>query len=1006
MNDERLRKVLVEADTEGCLAFFQGMPEKERRSHFPQARQFRKDVAAARRSSSETGALSWKHAPVAEIAFFATATLSDIQKEARGSRPDDDSAVRLLLDRKPDWVDDWIKMLLADELYWAFWRLIRRLIQAGLARKPDSPNYYLGIITRVLHDKTPLTETLLESPDILEEDIWKLFEYEGGGENSLANADRFGGQWSESLVALMQQGKLSRQRLLDSSLAALERDFNHYRARWFHDFYDRLEPTENEVRSHAERYLGLLRASAPNVAAWAFVKVEQLAQTGCYDPASLSSALEPVLQARAKGTVKQALKLLEAQALAQPTSAGAISMIAATALGHEQVDVQNAALALLMKNASPEDAALRKIIEKYSGTLSASVSNRVAKWLGDDETQPAAKSGSSPSGPKKKSSSKSRAVPTPAKSAAVGKLPDQLRMLFALDALAENLAQGQLSIPAAIFDGTEIPRLALVQPLQPIGDLEELLDVCARVIEDGSLVDDVERCIDGLTRLCADGPPSPDRERMTGPLLKRTTQLIRKGSAPFCGYDPGNDILGLVYAFCTGTALEMKLGTKITFEFEGAKDTAMGVNMHKAIGFLSRRCQEIARRIARRSPVQLLSIPTHEQGWIDPRELVQRVNAWSADVPDAFDLVLAMLRLAPDNRARALAHLKPNTAAWVRAIRYALGADDVSVGQDAPVWVAAARCRSPWETDSQIAAAFPGLGPDAAEAAAYSIRFKKTRYSTGSLVEPVVESKPPPPRQADPLLVTVQMHSSRGVGRNYSFELGGFGGKTNGTVRWTSMIWPLARESCFAGAIQDCFENLDWSEAEWQNRTMLEPLLDPGTPLRYAGLMLLAGMLGAKEPGESGLATDIAIRAIDDGRLGSDNLGAALAELLPSQLIKPGRWQKTMGEVARASKVHAAVVQIALQHCFVGQPASLPKDYSKLLELLYELSVELELPIRLDACREFLENVGSAGKAGKLAKNLLALQANSAGDGASRTILEAALEKRLATASRFQRDHA
>jgi hypothetical protein len=216
------------------------------------------------------------------------------------------------------------------------------------------------------------------------------------------------------------------------------------------------------------------------------------------------------------------------------------------------------------------------------------------------------------------------------------------------------------------------------------------------------------------------------------------------------------------------------------------------------------------------------------------------------------------------------------------------------------------------------------------------------------------------------------------------------------------MIWPVARESCFAGAIQDCFENLDWSEAEWQNRTMLEPLLDPGMPLRYAGLLLLAGMLGAKEPGESGLSTDIAIRTIEDGRLGSDNLGAALAELLPSQLIKPGRWQKTLSEIARASAVHAVTVQIALQHCFVGKPASLPKDYSKLLELLHELSIELNLSVTLGSCREFLEKVGSAGKAGKLAKNLLALEVHSETPSAL-AILEAALEKRIAAAGRFQR---
>jgi hypothetical protein len=332
-------------------------------------------------------------------------------------------------------------------------------------------------------------------------------------------------------------------------------------------------------------------------------------------------------------------------------------------------------------------------------------------------------------------------------------------------------------------------------------------------------------------------------------------------------------------------------------------------------------------------------------------------------------------------------------------MRYALGADTITIGKDAPLWVAASRARSPWKTDSQVAKAFPGLGPDAGEAGTISFQFKKSPRH--AIVETVIKSEPTPPRSSDPLLVTVRMHCSRGVGDSYTFELGGFGGKTNGTVRWTSMIWPIARESCFAGAIQDCFHNLDWGGAEWQNRTMLEPLLDPGTPLRHAGLLLLVGMLSAKESGESGLATDIAIRAIDDGRLGSDNLGAALAELLPSQLVKPGRWQKTLGEITRASTVHAATVQIALQQSFVGKPDSLPKDYSKLLELLHELSVELKLPIGSDSCREFLKRV-SSGKAGKLARELLALQRDPETVERSKAILAAALEKRIAAASRFQ----
>lgn len=132
----------------------------------------------------------------------------------------------------------------------------------------------------------------------------------------------------------------------------------------------------------------------------------------------------------------------------------------------------------------------------------------------------------------------------------------------------------------------------------------------------------------------------------------------------------------------------------------------------------------------------------------------------------------------------------------------------------------------------------------------------------------------------------------------------------------------------------------------------------------------------AKDPGEHVLATDIAIRAIEDGRLGSDNLSLMLRRLLPSGLIKPGRWAKNLAEVARISAVHAAVVQQALQRCFGGTTDGLPRDFAKLLDLLKELSIDLEQNISYEPCRDFLAGIRGSGKAAKTAKSLLSLEAN------------------------------
>jgi hypothetical protein len=259
-----------------------------------------------------------------------------------------------------------------------------------------------------------------------------------------------------------------------------------------------------------------------------------------------------------------------------------------------------------------------------------------------------------------------------------------------------------------------------------------------------------------------------------------------------------------------------------------------------------------------------------------------------------------------------------------------------------------------------------------------------------------IQSDPPPPNSVDPDCATVTLHAQRGVGGDLNFELGGAGGRTVGSVRWTATIWPQARESLFAAALETLAWNVDWWEVAWQNKTLLEPLIDCGTPLGTMGLTLLATALAAKEPGEYGLSTDIAIRAIEEGRLGSDNLGRVLAQLLPSGLFKPGRWQKTLADVARVSPVHGLVVQRALQASLRDNPATLPREFGKLLELLHELSIELNQRVDDEDCRAFLQQLAS-GKTGKTAKNLLNLPATDF-SATGRPILIQAIQQRVLAA--------
>jgi hypothetical protein len=974
VSEQELTAIVEQNDSQACIGFFQGMPESQRRSLKPLCLNLLKQVGKGRETVN-----------AAEAAVLATGTLSDLRVITWRLTHEQDLVFALLMDRRPDWTAQWAEKLLKDTYFWVHWALLRRLIRAGLMPKPQSPNYILamisGLVLRGREGETSIEAQLLADPELLSDEVWRLFEVEGGGESSLANYDRFslGQTWHDALLNLATARRLPRKRLLSCALDALERDFNHYRARWFATFHDALGPTPDELREQAPRYLRLVRASASNIVSWASEIVAKLAEQGVYDPPTLITGLQPALYSRQSSLARRALALLDASAQSSPGAARRAVCAAITALGHETTDVQKAALDLIDKHASAVDAELSLTIAGYAKVVAASLQSRISRWTPDVK--------------EKTSSQKKSAGAKPTDEIDMPKLPAELNRILGIEALLANIKAGRAEIPATTFDGTEIPRLKSVQLLTPIADLDELIDVCARVVEDDSHVDDAERTFDGLSRLCGHKPS--DFARRVGPLAKRALQRLKRNAFAFLGNGPGDDLCGLVYAWTTGEIIEWKRNPdrrdqRAIALVAGEQQAWFKENMRKGLGFLSRRSIALAKRVAARRPAALLSAPTHAGGWIAPQALVERANSWSGDEPDQTDTCLAMLRLAPDGRAEALKTLREMKAEWGRAIRYALGAPRVTLGDTAALWVAAARARAPWADDERIEKAFPDYGPDAGRKADYLVSFRNVRYEK----KLKIHSEPPSPKSIDPDCVTVTLHAQRGVGENFDFELGGPGGRTVGSVRWTATIWPQARESLFAAALDTIAWNIDWWQAAWQNKTLLEPLLDCGTPLRTMGLMLLATALAAKEPGEYGLASDIAIRAIEEGRLGSDNLGTVLEQLLPTGLIKPARWQKTLADVARASPVHALVVQRALQSSLHGEPDKLPRDFAKLLDLLYELSIELNLHISHEGCRRFLQQLAS-GKAGKLAKNLLNLPATEFSSTA-RPILATAIQQRAA----------
>jgi hypothetical protein len=179
--------------------------------------------------------------------------------------------------------------------------------------------------------------------------------------------------------------------------------------------------------------------------------------------------------------------------------------------------------------------------------------------------------------------------------------------------------------------------------------------------------------------------------------------------------------------------------------------------------------------------------------------------------------------------------------------------------------------------------------------------------------------------------------------------------------------------------------------------------------------------LTAKVPEVTGLATDALIAAIDDGRIDAARLGESLLTVWrwevrastrdagrgPTKaessvgIAKANRWAKTLGDVARASALHAHVVACAVEQVLADGVTSrrTSANVAPLLELVREASVTCGRTVSAEA-RVHIEKIGSGGKTGHVVKSLLKLQ--DVPDSAKmRALAVQALAHRIARAERW-----
>lgn len=462
MTDESLLNLLCTATGKDALKHLSAMPEDDRRGHG-------KAVFALYRKAFLTWMPDEKD-PIPVIrdsdaivaGLFATARLSDMKGLRFVPHLKALTVTEIVEALGPAWIQDFVEHMV-DENPHAI-SALAPLWKAGLCARPKGDALILGYYEHAVWRRSGVDEA-----DLLAGDVWRFFEVGGGGEFSLSNHDKYIKQgtqsWSDRLIRYADEGRLDRQRLLDASLDALERDFGQYIAGWYSRFHAALEPDPEERAARAERYLRLLASSVPPTVSFAMKQVRSLEKAGALDPQDLIEALDPALQARAKGTVTAALKLLARAAGRDDGLKADARRAAMLALVSEDAGVQGAALDLIEALGGAQDAELCAELGGYAELVAPSVRGRVAALAGT--------SGASPP-----------EDPTP---------------------------EGPVAAPVV-----------------PVGSAAETLALYLRLLEEARDPFEVERAIDGLARfgpeLAADETALSPLRKRAGQILKRPVE--------------------------------------------------------------------------------------------------------------------------------------------------------------------------------------------------------------------------------------------------------------------------------------------------------------------------------------------------------------------------------------------------------------------------------------------------------------------------------------------------
>ncbi|MER6126144.1 DUF6493 family protein [Streptomyces sp. NPDC001795] len=381
---------LVEAVRAGrtaeVVSLLDGMPDPERRVHFPELKQLRVELRKAPWENRSRRAYPALHAAGAACQTGAAAVATWLAgADLRWSPAPTSVLLDVLGDREPAWLADVTHRLAARPVSSDVpYALMAGLVRLSGCAVPTTDAYVQGwmrhiatqfrsgtLVDRLRKDRhlPELVAALFEAGD-----LGTLWEWHyGKGPYS----------WTTALAQLTQEGVLERGAMVGACVARLLRGGSPADLRVFLSLLVSLELTRDEQKEHTADWLALTAGAPSTVASHAQSVLASLALDGEMTVRRLVEMSEGVLFRPEKKLVRAQFVLLGKVLRRDPGAAPELLPAVAQAFGHEDSDVQERALKLVERHEAALDGVdVRAELTQAAVQLVPGLRDRAARLLG------------------------------------------------------------------------------------------------------------------------------------------------------------------------------------------------------------------------------------------------------------------------------------------------------------------------------------------------------------------------------------------------------------------------------------------------------------------------------------------------------------------------------------------------------------------------------------------------------------------------------------------------